>query len=394
MFRSTTCSPRPTSHVRHTLASLALCVMAVGPARAADEGGSFLDRFRDTEDGEIDLSDWLLDRKGFLPVPIIVTEPAVGYGGGVMALFFRESMREAAVKAQESGRLAPPDIYGIGGGATENGTWAGAAGGMVSFQADKYRWRGGVARINANLDFYGFGGQRGPLRYNLDGWGSVQHGMWRLAQSDWWAVGRWNYLDLNNSFDFENQLAGIGPIVRTSKASGLGLSIEADTRDNIFTPSRGWTGSLDLTWYDPEWGSDTRFQSYRAHAFAYWPVEKQFVLAGRLDGRAANGDVPFYMLPFIDMRGVPAARLQDRRTAVIEGEVRWNVTPRWALVGFLGGGRAWGTSTDYSEGTDTVAKGFGFRYQIARRLGLYMGIDWAWSTQDNAFYIQVGNAWR
>src|SRR5215211_3053741 len=37
--------------------------------------------FTDPDDGRVDLSDYLLTRKGFLPVPIIVTEPALGYGG-------------------------------------------------------------------------------------------------------------------------------------------------------------------------------------------------------------------------------------------------------------------------------------------------------------------------
>lgn len=39
-------------------------------------------------------------------------------------------------------------------------------------------------------------------------------------------------------------------------------------------------------------------------------------------------------------------------------------------------------------------KGFGFRYLMARALGLYTGLDFAWGPEDFAFYIQVGNAWR
>jgi hypothetical protein len=349
-------------------------------------------RFRDPQDDEIDLSDWLLDRKGFLPVPTIITEPAVGYGGGVMLMFFRESMREVAERAKESGRLAPPDIYGIRAFATENGTWGVAGGGMVSFDRDRFRWRGGVARMSPNLDFYDPGGHLGAIGYNLDGWVSVQQGMMRLGGSDWWVVGRWNYLDLKSRFDIENPV--VQDLVRTDVASGLGISLEVDTRDNIFTPSRGGTGSVDLTFHDPDWGSDTRFESYRARAFAYWPVSKSLVLAGRLDGRAAEGEVPFFMLPYVDLRGLPALRLQDRRTAVAETEARWNFTPRWAMVGFVGVGRAWGTTSDFDEGADTVNRGFGVRYLIARRLGMYVGVDWAWSTQDKAFYIQVGNAWR
>ena len=371
-------------------ALLLLTLALTAPTRAA----GWLDGFLDSDDGQFDLSDWLLDRKGFMPVPIIITEPAVGYGGGVMALFFRESIRDATARGQETGRLAPPDIYALGGALTENGTWAGAGGGMVTFDNDHYRWRGAVARMSVNLDFFGPGGRFGPVGYNLDGWGSTQHGMMRLGESDLWLVARWNYTDLKNSFDIAGQAAQFGPIVRSSRASALGVSLEADTRDNIFTPSRGWTGSVDATFADPAWGSDTRFQSYRAHAFGYWPIGKSIVLGGRIDGRGVEGDVPFYILPFVDLRGVPVARLQDRRTAVVETEVRWNVTPRWAVIGFVGGGRAWGTTTHFSDGTETVAKGVGFRYLVARRLGMYVGVDWAWSTQDHAFYIQVGNAWR
>ena len=39
-------------------------------------------RFFDPKDGQLDLSYFLEDPRGFLPIPIVVTEPAVGYGGG------------------------------------------------------------------------------------------------------------------------------------------------------------------------------------------------------------------------------------------------------------------------------------------------------------------------
>lgn len=372
----------------HSIATLLFLLFALAPAARAD----LLEGFRDKEDQQIDLSDWLLDRKGVLPVPLFITEPAVGYGGGLVGLFFRESVRERAQKARESGRMEPPDIYALGGLGTENGTRAGFAGGMVTTEDGSWRWRGGVAKIDANLDFYGIGGGLGPLRYGLKGLASVQHAMMRLGDSDNWLVARWNFMDLDN--EFGNPDGRLGGIVRSSRSSGLGISLETDTRDTIFTPSRGWTGALDATFYAPGIGSDTTFQTYRGHAFGYWPLGKSFVLGGRADARSSAGDVPFYLLPYVDLRGVPAMRLQDQSTAVLETELRWNVTPRWAVVGFVGGGRAWGTDTSFSEGTSTFSKGFGFRYLLARRMGLYAGVDWAWSTQDQAWYIQVGTAWR
>jgi hypothetical protein len=41
-----------------------------------------------------------------------------------------------------------------------------------------------------------------------------------------------------------------------------------------------------------------------------------------------------------------------------------------------------------------IAKGVGFRYLIARQLGLWVGIDFAMGPEEDAWYIQVGSAWR
>ena len=80
--------------------------------------------------------------------------------------------------------------------------------------------------------------------------------------------------------------------------------------------------------------------------------------------------------------------------AVVETELRWNFTPRWALVGFVGAGRAWGIVADFEEAEDEVSKGIGVRYRLAKQLGLYAGIDVAWGPEQEVFYLQIGSAWR
>src|SRR5204862_5192757 len=74
-------------------------LLALGCQAAAQDKGAL---FTDPQDGALDASEWLLDRKGFLPVPVVITEPAVGYGAGAALLFFRESIREAVVRGKES----------------------------------------------------------------------------------------------------------------------------------------------------------------------------------------------------------------------------------------------------------------------------------------------------
>jgi len=367
---------------------------AQAPAPAPEKKSPFVD----PQDGKLDASEWLLDKKGFLPVPIIITEPAVGYGAGAALVFFRESIGEAAERSKASGRLTPPDLYGVVFAVTENGTKAGGAFGMVTFGEQNWRWRGGVARPNANLDFYGTSGSDSPqdakLGYNLDGWISSQQVMRRLGESENFIGARWIWLDLDTRFDPVGAASALPPLQGTVRSSGVGPLFEHDSRDNIFTPSRGWKGYLEALFYSPDIGSDNKYEAYRAYAFGYVPLSKEFVLGGRIDGRAARGDVPFYQLPYIELRGIPVARYQDENAGVAEVELRWNVTPRWALVGFTGAGRAWGFTTTFKE-ADTVASwGAGFRYLVARRLGIYAGLDVAKGPEDTAIYIQVGSAWR
>ena len=78
-----------------------------GTAAQADSPAKESSRFVDPEDGQFDLSAILEHPHGFLPVPIVVTEPAVGYGGGAVGMFLRP--REEAGSAGWS-RPAPDSI--------------------------------------------------------------------------------------------------------------------------------------------------------------------------------------------------------------------------------------------------------------------------------------------
>jgi hypothetical protein len=289
-------------------------------------------------------------------------------------------------------------MFGAAVAGTENGTRFAGGGALLTFAEDRWRFRGVAGGADVNLDFYGVGGDLGTgdtkIGYALDGWGSSQQILLRLGATTHYVGARWVYLAFDSLFDTGSEEPVLSPDERARRASGLGLSWEYDSRDNIFTPSRGLLAAVDTLFYDPSWGSDSTFQTYRAHMYAYLPLGESFVLGGRLDGRTAIGGVPFYQYPFIDLRGIPAVRYQDEDVAVVESELRWNVTARWALIGFLGAGWAWGRREDFDDSGSIVAKGGGFRYLLARRLGLWGGLDYGWGPEDDALYIQVGSAWH
>ena len=111
-----------------------------------------------------------------------------------------------------------------------------------------------------------------------------------------------------------------------------------------------------------------------------------------LDGRA-----PFYAYPFIKLRGIPALRYAGNMTSTIEVEGRWNILPRWALLGFLGTGWVYYTGLsdkDLSLVRDGLhAGGIGARYFMMQELGLWLGVDFARGPEDWHTYITVGHAW-
>ncbi len=366
------------------------------PASAAPAGKQHL--FRDPTDGAFDMSNWLLEHHGFLPVPIVITDPALGYGGGLMATFFHRPESAPATRTGADGQpqLIPPNMYGIGGMKTENGSKAYAAGAIMHFKEDTWRYLGGVADTDLNIDFYTSGRllPERKIAVNMQGVMSLQQLRRRIGQSELFVAGQWIYMDLDPRLENASDRQYLKKLDFEQVSSGLGVQLEYDSRDNSFTPSRGYLFNAEGNFYMPFIGSDVEFQSYRVHGYGYWPLGKQFVLAGRADLRHVEGDVPFYRLPYIDMRGVPSARYQDDNTGVLEAELRWNVTPRWAGIGFAGAGRAWGDRASFSDASTAVSKGVGVRYLIARKLGIYMGLDYAWGPEDQTVIVQMGSAWR
>jgi hypothetical protein len=248
---------------RAAFAGLGALLLAL--ASAAGARGGIFDAFRDPETGQIDLSVWLLDRKGFLPVPIFITEPAVGYGGGIAVAFFRESIAEAVAQGSKSGHLAPPDVFGGAVAGTENGTRFAGAGGMFSFRDDRWRYRGGVGWTDARLDFYGVGGSlpggARKIAYELEGLFSTQQALLRLGDSRHFLGLRWVWLDFASLLAEEEGEPDDAELEFESRGSALGPSWEFDSRDNIFTPSRGLVAALDSLFYREEVGSDRDFET-------------------------------------------------------------------------------------------------------------------------------------
>jgi outer membrane protein assembly factor BamA len=348
-------------------------------------------KFRSPEDNWLDVSGFLEEKYGFIPIPIVVTEPAVGYGGGIGLMFLSKPLPTA-----EAG-LGRPNITVVGGFGTENGTKGAFAADMRYWLDEHLQTFVGLLYGSVNLDYYGIGDDPAlanhPLRYNLEPKGGTARVKYRFGDTRLWAGLNYAFTSTEVSFDKPPGTPGEPAIPHESNVGGFTPSLTFDTRDNFFTPNRGTYLEASGGFFSPAFGADDDFQRASLVAMKFIPLGAKWFFGLRGDVAASFGDEPFYLRPFISLRGAPTLRYQGEEVAQIEAELRWNVWKRFSLVGFAGTGAAWNHLESLDSVQTIVTGGVGFRYEIARAYGLYAGVDFAVGPNNNAFYIQIGSAW-
>ena len=364
---------------------------AAPSAASGPETAPKVSRFRDPEDGQFDLSAFLATPRRFLPVPLVVTEPAVGYGGGLAAMFVRPR------KDAGSDGYARPNMSIVGGIATENGTWAGFAGDSSHWFDERVQTLAAVAASNLNLDFYGLGNSSEsldePVRYTLDFQLALLQGSWKLKPKSPWSVGlRYIYSQVEPKLRDDPQFPGLidSDTIEISAPAGV---LEYDSRNNLFTPTRGIFAETVYLASREELGATDDFERFTQVVMGWVPLSDQWTLGARADYQHASEGTPFFLRPYIKLRGVEAMRYQGDDMASVEVEARWQMRDRWSLVGAAGYGSAQTDRAVYSATRDIVSGAIGFRYKLASKFGMHAGLDVGYSEDTTAVYLQVGNAW-
>ena len=384
--------------IRPAVVALLVATFAASAAAQAPAAPSVAERWRektaelfDPADGQFDVGPVLERASGFLPLPIIVTEPAVGFGGGIAAMFLRPR-RELGKEG-----YARPDLSLVGGVFTENGTRMAMVGDSTLWLDGRLKTTVGGIGGYLNLDIYGLGATPGEqddaVRYTLAMSGAMAQLDWQLAPSSpWWIGMRLVYANIEPRLRDEPRFPGLEDHVR-STMSGPGVQLIYDTRDNLFTPTRGLYSETSAIVFDEAFGGSRNFQRYEQMLIGYWTLSPTVTLGARGDYQQVEGDAPFYARPYIYMRGIPAMRYPGERVGVVEGEVRWQFLGRWSMVAFGGVGSARLDEGPAPRTKTAGAGGLGFRYEIAHKFGMHVGLDVARGPEDTAIYLQVGHAW-
>jgi hypothetical protein len=278
---------------------LAAAFLVAAPARADDAATGSTDapapapsKFKDPEDGRFDVSASLDSASGFMPIFVPITEPAVGYGAVVGAVFIYGN------QAGKSDRFVRPNIASVGWLKTQNGTegWFGAH--LGTWLDDHVRTLVAFADVDVKLEFFGFGGDRveGPgLGYSIKGRGGVAGGSYRVGSTDLWMGARLTSVRTTVGLDPPLQeLPGVAAAEYNLRLGAVTPSITYDRRDNFFTPTSGWYVDLSIPVYRESLGSDRDFETLSLTALYYRPLGKKLFLGVRGSGKDSTDETPFF----------------------------------------------------------------------------------------------------
>jgi len=347
---------------------------------------------KDTLDGKFDFSSFLIESKGFLPIPIIITEPALGSFGGVLALAFFTPK-----EIPEGQKYVAPDITLGMGMYTANNSWMVGGGRIGSFPKKGIKYRAFTGYASLNLSFYRTFESSGEKEYkfNLGAFPVLLSMSKSLPGTDLYLGGQYSFGKTNVDPLFVEDLPDwVSEDELDSKTGSLGIFTDWDRRDNFFTPNKGTILHV-LYAVDDDWtASDYSYQ--KLHVFANWfyPIKPNWISGLRLESQHVFDDPPFYLLPSLNMRGVPAARYQGATTAILETEQRFDLNLRWSVLGFVGLGKAVMRDENFGDARTIYNYGAGFRYLIARVFGIRAGIDVAMGPDNFGWYIVFGHNWN
>jgi hypothetical protein len=338
----------------------------------------------------------------FLPIPIFITEPAIGVGLGVALAYFHkregdvdsESSIPRAMTAGTPGaaikkKKPPPTISTVVGAYADSGSWGGGFAHSTSWRKDRIRYSGALAYMNVKSTIYRFDV---PFDFDIKGGILHQNLKFRLGESNFFLGGKLSALASEAAVEL-----GIDRPFELGEgdATDVGLAAQAlfETRDNTMTPNQGMLIELAAWRYDEALGGDYNYWRLDFKFNSFHRLSNRFVLGWRIETEAVDGKPPFWSYPWVTLRGVPAMRYQNERVGVLEIEGRYNLADRWGVVGFVGRGKTDGDNPAFETQDRIFAGGVGGRYFFLPEEDLWVGIDIARGPEDTYWYIQVGHAW-
>jgi hypothetical protein len=329
-------------------------------------------------------------KTNYVVLPIPQSNPALGSGLTLVGL--------ALYNPNESER---PWVSGVAVMKAGSSTMFGLVQ-QASFMQNRLRLTAGIGHADLDLKFYGIGtaaGDRGAyIPLNQVGTGGMVQALYQVG--DHWFLGlRYQNVNLKSTMDL-SQLPVLGAVIpeadlRRTTAS-LGPAVEYDSRDDSFYPTTGTYAKANLNFYTSAFGSDLNFRQFSASWNRYWPYSPGTVVAARVSTCVVGGNVPFNDLCMYgrnnDLRGYSTGQYRDKSMLAAQAEMRWTLGHRWGAVAFGGIGSIGPSFSELLQQKMLPSIGAGLRWQASKDYKMNVSLDVAFTKDDRAVYLYVGEA--
>lgn len=151
------------------------------------------------------------------------------------------------------------------------------------------------------------------------------------------------------------------------RISGVGPTLNYDSRDNVFFPTRGSFHQISAVFFGKSIGSKYDFQRYRFDFRKYFPIRKS-VLAVQALGIITTGTPSFQYMALLGgaqvMRGYFAGRYRDNHLTVLQTEYRFPIKGKFKAVVFGSTGRVADRLSNLRLQNLHAAAGVGLRFRV------------------------------
>ncbi len=177
--------------------------------------------------------------------------------------------------------------------------------------------------------------------------------------------------------------------------SNLGILAYYDTRDNIFTPSKGWfiQGSIFTS---RKWiGSSFSYNKFNLDTRFYQKIKGEHILAANAFIANSGRGTPFLSLNYLGTsrtRGHDNRRFQDNAELSLALEYRFPIKGRFGGVLFGSSGTVAPNFTSLFSSSYKNAIGTGLRYVLNKKEGTRIRADYGISSEGGNFYLTIKEA--
>jgi len=341
-------------------------------------------------------------KSNFVVVPALASSPETGFefGGASLFSFYTDTVRHSITRVS--------NLYGYASITTKGQE-------KVSLNAsywepqNTWHYTANISFYNFPFDFYGIGNNTKKANEEL-----VDEKRTRIVITAQKLISQYFYAGLNvGGFKYyyysgtPNQNLGFKNNSNIQDESGgsnltAGPVLTFDNRNNNTYTTKGFMLNANLNGIQGIYSNSSYTGGFLNIDYSqFFLLQKKLVLGlNAKEQSLLGGRSPFYLLPQLGndalMRGYYTGRYRDRNLLAGQAELRYRLSERFGVVGFLGTGEV--SNSSFSASQLKPNYGGGLRYFFDIEKGLSIRADYgfgekpAGEPREQGFYIALGEA--